>query len=217
MASGRRFATAGIIAGFCVLTATASGADECGEYEDAQRASHRVLALDDFAGPPPHEPSRAKDRDGTAILIRTTIAVDSLGTGVEFTSDGRFVARASAPCVRAFLLKEASGRRRGQRDGWDLRHEQGHFDLTESYARRLEARLRSLSYSAANAEEARRGLGEHAAAAYRDTLLACQSEQDRYDRETRHGHHRSAQGHWTAKLTAMLRARSAEALAGPPR
>ena len=49
---------------------------------------------------------------------------------------------------------------------------------------------------------------------YREGLAECQAQQDLYDRETRHGNHRSAQGRWTQELAAELAgAASASAVA----
>ena len=68
----------------------------------------------------------------------------------------------------------------------------------------LRARLAALTHTAGSAEAAERGMRDAAARLYREALAECQAGQDLYDRETRHGNHRSAQGRWTQELAADL-------------
>ena len=204
MGSRAGHATYGLFTVFCLVANGQAHAGVCSAYEDGERASHRMLTLADFAGSLPQENARAHDRNATEILIVTSIRIDELGVQTEPSGAGGFVARPSSLCVRAYLLKEQSGRRRQAKDGWDLRHEQGHFDLTELRARRLEARLAALEFVAETERDAEEGLRDLAARLYHDVLAEVQKAQDVYDRETRHGHNRLAQGRWLGELSSQL-------------
>jgi hypothetical protein len=206
-----RVATLGIITGFCGSIALAAAAAECGPREDAEKASHRQLALGDFAGERPREKGRPKQGDSTSILIATAVAIDELGIDAQLEPDGRFVARVVRLCVRAYFMKQLSGRKSEMAVAWELGHEQGHFDLTQAHALELEAQVAGLTLAADSADAARQGLRERVIALYRDHAERSQGEQDRYDRETRHGHHRSVQGRWTDEIAARI-ARSSPAV-----
>jgi Bacterial protein of unknown function (DUF922) len=205
MERGQRWLTLlGLFAAIGVLAGARSARAECEAVETGELASYRQLSLDDFSGERPREAGRARQLGATAILITTAIAVDAIEIGVELAPDGRWLARPASLCVRAYFLKKESGRRRDVSASWDLRHEQGHFDLTEAHARVLEARLAMLTASASDAVGAKRTLRELAERSYREATARLQAEQDRYDRETRHGHHRSAQGRWRGEIAARL-------------
>jgi len=199
-----RVATLGLITVFGGSIAEAAAALECGPHEDAEKMSHRQLALSDFAGERPREKGHAKNNDSTSILITTTVIVDELGIEVDASPDGGFVARVSDLCVRAYFMKLLSGRKSELAVNWELRHEQGHFDLTLAHAQALEAQLAPLAFAAKSADAAKQGLRARVAALYRAQLERCQKEQDSYDRETRHGHHRSAQGRWAQEIAARI-------------
>ena len=209
MSTWARVATLGLITGFCGSVALAAAAVECGPHEDAEKLSHRALALSDFAGERPREKAQAKNVDSTSILITTTVIVDKLGIEVVSTADGGFVARVADLCVRAYFMKLLSGRKSEVSVNWELRHEQGHFDLTLAHAQALEAQLAPLAFEAKSADAAKAGLRAEASALYRAELARCQKEQDRYDRETGHGNRRSAQGRWTQEIAARLGALAA--------
>jgi hypothetical protein len=211
-----RAVTLGLVTGFCGSIALAAGAAECGRYEDAEKASHRQLALGDFAGERPREKGRPKQGDSTSILITTAVAIDELGIDAQAEPDGRFVARVVRLCVRAYFMKRLSGRKTEMAVPWELAHEQGHFDLTQAHALELEAQVAGLRLSAESADSAARGLRERVIALYRAHAEHSQAEQDRYDRETRHGHHRRAQGRWTDEIAARIAPRPPATLAATP-
>jgi len=199
-----RVAAFGLITIFSGSIGAAAQAAECGQNEDAERASHRQLSMADFSGARPSENGRPRSGGATAILITTAIAVDELAAATERQADQRWIARVSELCVRAYLMKALSGRRSEVKAAWDLRHEQGHFDLTLAHARSLERSLRELTFAADDAKAATRGLRALARETYRARVADLQREQDLYDRETRHGHSRAAQGRWLAEIAARL-------------
>jgi hypothetical protein len=86
----------------------------------------------------------------------------------------------------------------------DLRHEQGHFDLTQRCAQHLDVALERVTQRGASAGDATRALQREAARLYREASAACQELQNRYDRETRHGHKPRAQARWAERIAAEL-------------
>ena len=206
MACGPRREALGVVMLFCLAIGARAAELDCGPREDAEKASYRALSLDDFLGERPREPGRLRSGGATTILIVTTIAVDELATGTSRDASGRWTARIVGLCIRAYLVKQLSGRARETTRPWDLRHEQGHFDLTQSHALRLEERLYALSSTANDQAAAKQRLLELMRAAYGEQLAACQSEQELYDKQTRHGNHRSAQGRWLALIASRLAA-----------
>jgi hypothetical protein len=181
-----------------------SATAECGAVETAERASYRALTLADFAGEQPREPGRPRSGGATLIVIVTAMAVDAVEVEVAPSPNGGWTARPASICLRSYLMKRESGRRRGAGAAWDLRHEQGHFDLTEVHARRLEDEIASLRAKGADADAAKRALRAEVARVYRAATAVLQADQDRYDHATRHGNHRSAQGRWTEAIAAAL-------------
>lgn len=78
-----------------------------------------------------------------------------------------------------------------------LRHEQGHFDLAEVFARRARRDL-----------DVRKLTRRRAESIYRDRLGELASAQWAYDRDTNHGTLSSAQAEWSARIRGWLSAES---------
>ena len=196
------------LAGLLVLVLAAVPAfasSDCGPVEDADRASHRGLSWADFKGPPPAVERRDPRADVPVAQVVTSLRVDTLGVMTEPDAGGeRWVARAHAPCVRAYLLKRLSGRSEGAFADHQLAHEQRHFDLAQIYARRLRLALRDLSARGASAAEAERALRYAADRAYVALSREHATAQRRYDRFTQHGIQRSYEAKWFAQLEARL-------------
>jgi len=112
--------------------------------------------------------------------------------------------------IETLFLKNLSWVRPGFRNPSLLAHEQGHFDLAEVYARRLEAALRALQAGAAGAERvaaedaALADFDARALDAYARWLDDALAAQDRYERETEHGADAAAQARWEARIRAWL-------------
>lgn len=91
-----------------------------------------------------------------------------------------------------------------------LAHEQGHFDLAEVFARRAARSLEPLAASASSDErldaenQALEQFQQRVNRMVETWLQPAQTEQDRYDRETRHGTDRSQQFRWTSSIQAWL-------------
>ena len=85
-----------------------------------------------------------------------------------------------------------------------LRHEQGHFDLTELYTRELRQLLEP--YQNMDVSEFVRGDGQATVQRlYDETFDRMNAEQDRYDKETGHSVNREKQQAWDADIARRLR------------
>jgi Bacterial protein of unknown function (DUF922) len=178
-------------------------AEGCGPVEDAERASHRRLAWADFQAPPP--PKERRDRaDRTAVRLRTSLRIDSLAIATRRDASGAYVAHVESPCVRAYVLKQLSGRLASADRAEQLAHEQGHFDLTELHARRLERRISELRASSSSAALAERALREAVRTAYAERSASHEREQARYDQSTQHGQQHRWQTKWAKRIAERL-------------
>jgi hypothetical protein len=147
-------------------------------------SADRRLTWADFQGPPDRT-SRAVATTAYAIVLTTTCEDGALVSRVTST----FLPHASwvRPDYIVHRLAETT-----------LRHEQGHFDLSEVMARRLRAELRSLeSPSEACADSAH--LAIYARYKQDDAKI-----QRQYDRETDHGTNLRQQRLWEARIQAWL-------------
>jgi predicted secreted Zn-dependent protease len=78
-----------------------------------------------------------------------------------------------------------------------LRHEQGHFDIGEIYARKLRRRLSQFTY---NPRTANRELTR----IYDSITLACSKFQDVYDEETDFSRNAAQQKKWIGRIKGMI-------------
>ena len=81
-----------------------------------------------------------------------------------------------------------------------LEHEQLHFDIAETAARTIRRRFKELAHACENAD----GL-EPVAKMVVDVDRELQEEQERYDRDTRHGIDARAQDRWKQRIAALLK------------
>ena len=85
-----------------------------------------------------------------------------------------------------------------------LRHEQGHFDLTELYTRELRTLLEP--YQNMDVSKFVRGDGQDSVQRlYDETFDRMNAEQERYDKETEHSVNREKQQMWDADIARRLR------------
>jgi len=81
-----------------------------------------------------------------------------------------------------------------------LRHEQGHFDIAEIYARKLRAALMAIEEPCLDVEATRHKIDQLVAVNQRE-LAAAQRE---YDQETENGGKKKPQKRWQASIAAQL-------------
>ncbi len=154
-------------------------ASECGRYEDGERASHRAIGWRDFKAL-----GRSEAVGRAVAYIATSIVVEPLTFEAVEEADGSWSARPGEVCVRAFMLKRASGFLHGEVRRADLAHEQGHFDLTEIFARALRQRLASIRESGASREAVVEATYARSDRTLREVLEEWRAAQRLYDLET---------------------------------
>ena len=154
-------------------------ASECGRYEDGERASHRPIEWRDFKAL-----GRSEAVGRAVAYIATSIVVEPVTFEAVEQVDGSWSARPGEVCVRAFMLKRASGYLHGEVRSADLAHEQGHFDLTEIFARALRQRLVRIRESAASPEAAVEASYVRSDWTLREVLAEWRAAQLLYDSET---------------------------------
>lgn len=79
-----------------------------------------------------------------------------------------------------------------------LKHEQGHFDISEIFARKLHQRMLDYKFNKSNYRDV---LGDM----YRDIQNEKEAMQDDYDRETRHSVNKEQQAAWEKKIARLLK------------
>lgn len=194
-----------VIAALAVhLLGTAAYGADCGPYEDEERATHRRVTWADFQGPPPLDYQVRLKKVVEKAHIATTLTVEPPEIEVRPAGPGQWVARAQHLCVRAFVIKGRSGYNPDARTPRSLAHEQGHFDITEYFARELRQVLTGLDHRANTPERAREGLWRAIQKEYRDTVARWKKTQARYDRETRHNQRTATQKRWLEELKTLL-------------
>jgi len=79
-----------------------------------------------------------------------------------------------------------------------LSHEQGHFDIAEIFARKLNSKLKSYQF---NQRSYQKDLGK----IYDNILEEKSAMQNNYDRETRHSINKEKQAEWLKKIEELLK------------
>jgi hypothetical protein len=142
------------------------------------------LTWEDFTAPPPEIPLHDAETNTGITASRWTC------------ERGRMVvvgARAYFNRATSFVLADRTSAEL-------LTHEQGHFDLTELYARQLRERLRAIRC----ADRAPEAIQATVDAAVQDVNLGFLTETERYDRETDHGRDQAGQQDWNRRLRERL-------------
>jgi hypothetical protein len=184
---------------FATLHVAPCIASECGAYEDAVRTTHRFLTWRDFKSLSVPDALRGS---GVVAYVSTSIALEPLRFELTREADGTWTARVVEICARAFLLKIGSGFTRHLASSDDLAHEQGHFDITELFARALAARLGRVRSAAALSDVALEGAQRRVDGVVRRTLESWRAVQAIYDAETTCAR---AQIRWRRWISSQLR------------
>lgn len=90
------------------------------------------------------------------------------------------------------------------RSSYILSHEQGHFDIAEIYARKLNRALRNYHFRENSADQELNALYDRLAREHHEF-------QQRYDRETDHSRDNVNQAMWSRKIEEMLQSLQADA------
>jgi hypothetical protein len=99
--------------------------------------------------------------------------------------------------VECSFEKNKSGVKKGKQSDDLLKHEQGHFDLAEVYARLLRKKLSATKTSLQNAQNTLNNL-------YKSAFAELEAEQAKYDRETDHSRVADKQELWNKKIAGRL-------------
>jgi Bacterial protein of unknown function (DUF922) len=78
-----------------------------------------------------------------------------------------------------------------------LEHEQGHFDIAEIFARKLNKAMNEYSF---NKRTYQKDLNKM----YQDIMKEKEEMQDKYDKETNHSIHKVNQAEWLKKIASLL-------------
>jgi hypothetical protein len=168
--------------------------------------ARRPLAWSDFRGP----------ADGNAATERVAMTAATLRWNYEYALE-----REASRC-RYWIEQVGSEAVFNQADSWVrpgyltdtiLRHEQGHFDLTELYKRELDARTADLigaraTCSGATLDDAvaaaERGAAERVQAVFDAIWEMYTATQALYDRSTQHGTLADEQALWSRAISEAL-------------
>jgi len=168
--------------------------------------ARRPLAWSDFRGPV----------DGTAAAERVAMTAATLRWNYEYALE-----REASSC-RYWIEQVDSEAVFNQADSWVrpgyltepiLRHEQGHFDLTEVFKRELDSRTADLVGARAACSgptldaavaTAERGAAERVQSVFNAVWETYAATQALYDRRTQHGTLAGEQALWSEAITAAL-------------
>lgn len=166
------------------------------ERDDDVWASYRKLTWDDFRG-------RLQNWGPEQAMLASTIEIEDLKIRTSRV-DGSWEARVERLEIVALMQKLESSARSSGRNGSTLRHEQGHFDITEIGARRLRRRVSELVGLGESAFAAQGALESAVEAAHLDALRSVERMQAEYDGETGNGRRKGKQRAWWKQLDRLL-------------
>lgn len=173
---------------------------------------HRRLSVTDFRAAIPERVVPVVPIEGGVVAAHVAVTVlCEADVRMQTQSDGTSEARFAKLDFRALLDRTHSWWNL-ELDGdelWRLRHEQGHFDLTEVMARDLRQQARALRAAlrgeGPTPEAAAADLAAQWTATVAPRIDAHRWLQNRYDLETLHGIDTEAQGRWWREIDRDLR------------
>lgn len=165
-----------------LLQADFSGSGTPSNTDTIEWNPYYRLQLDDFQGTP-------EKNSGHAAITATSL-------NYYFVYHGNSV---SISTIAVFYKKESWLNKEMVDDyNYVLKHEQGHFDIAEVYARRLQVALNN--YIATNAKGDMQNI-------YDEIVTEQKAMQQRYDKETRNSTNARKQREWNKRIYAMLNER----------
>lgn len=166
------------------------------KHDDDVYASYRQLAWDDFRG-------TLQGWGAEKAMLASTIELEDLRAQTERTEAG-WQARVASLEIVALMHKLESSSKSGGRDDYTLRHEQGHFDITELGARRLRRSVVDIVGKGSSESAARQDLEIRLRDAYAQALQSVHTMQHQYDGETGNGRRKGKQKSWLKKLEKLM-------------
>ncbi|MEM1246895.1 MAG: DUF922 domain-containing protein [Acidobacteriota bacterium] len=166
------------------------------KHDNDVYASYRQLVWDDFKG-------SLQVWGPELAMLASTIQLEDLRAQTERTEDG-WEARVASLEVVALMDKLQSSSKSAGRNDYTLRHEQGHFDITELGARRLRRAVLDVVGKGSSEGAARYDLEQRLREVYAETLQSMQKMQMQYDGETSNGQRKGKQKLWWKKLQKLM-------------
>ena len=151
-------------------------------YDHATETTYRLVEWDDFKGKGARPPDWNRWKRGSFAHIATTIRIGSFEV-VDRQQDGQWIAEAAGIRPYAIMNKDLSAVKHGSRNAYTLAHEQLHFDVAETVARRLAVELARLEGHGSSADEAREDLDRRLRERFEAGLRELGELQNRYDGE----------------------------------
>jgi len=99
--------------------------------------------------------------------------------------------------LKVFMVRSMSWGRAEARNNYTLAHEQTHFDITRIVAERFKERLKKMDFSIEDYDS-------QIQYEFLEAFREMNTEQEKYDRETRHGLNTEAQAAWERKIQAEI-------------
>ena len=155
------------------------------------------LEWGDFQGDPPDNSKHDAETDSGAQISPYTWTATPNG-------QGGYTATSSDVGATSYFDKGSSWVKPGSKTPELLQHEQYHLDLSEIWARKLDAEVKGLEGTGDTADEAGADLVAKITAAGVQNKADCDAEQKKYDAETMHGTDKDKQKEWCDKISEAL-------------
>jgi len=163
-----------------------------------------VVGMSFFSAAPPEERSKAyvywdqrpltwADFKGSAPGSSKYIALTYSAIKLDFGGEGKDIWFT----IETIFYPKKSWKKKGV-DDYVLKHEQGHFDITEFFSRTLRKTLSETKFKKYAT------IGDEVAKIFNENFEACDKMQDEYDKETDHSKVKDEQLRWDKKISEML-------------
>ncbi len=173
---GRILMLAGVLVSAITLLSFAS---KNNDKDKMPWSANRPLSWDDFDA----EPNNGS-KYGAITSSAIAFSFHSKGTDLQIDVKGEF-------------FKNQSWVKKKARDADGLKHEQGHFDITEIYARKLRKECSQNNFTIKNVQNKLNDI-------YKSNAKAWEKEQSKYDNETQHHLNTAAQLQWNERIAKEL-------------
>jgi len=161
----------------CIISLTSSAQVSLPETETITWSASRKLKWSDYKASP-NPDSDAAASTTTYLSIEYAIRPNSFSFRIR----------------SLFAMNESWGR---HKDAYILSHEQGHFDIAEIFARKLNKRMSEYKF---NPRSYQRDLKR----IYEQVTRETEDLQNLYDKETNHSINKAKQAEWLLRIEAML-------------
>ncbi len=173
-------------------------------FDTASETTYRQVTWKDFKGGGQSPPGWNRWRTGSFAHIASGIRPGAYKVEVRDGGD-EWIAFAMELRPYAVMDKFHSAVKPGSKNPEALAHEQLHFDITESVARRLTVELAAVRGRGTDAGAARKDLVRQLEARFAAANQELVELQTLYDRETRNSQVRKKQKKWAVKIDEILR------------